>query len=65
MVTDQEFKNAVTKILINNFGISTAKMFEHNFLYKSKEEIIASLEKLLVEFIGKENTQKQLENILF
>jgi hypothetical protein len=64
MLNDEEFRWEATKIVVNNFGISTAKIFEPLFMGKTQLEIIASLEKLLVEFVGRDNAEKQLEGLI-
>lgn len=64
MLNDEEFRWEATKIIVNNLGVSTAKLFEPLFLGKTRQEIIASLENLLVEFVGKDNADKQLEGLI-
>lgn len=63
MLDDKAFKDTATRIILDNFGVATAKLYEANFASKSKEEITASLEKLLVEFVGRENASKQINRL--
>lgn len=51
------------EVISDNFGESTAKLYEEYYQTKSDKEIKTSLKELITELVGPTNAKKQLKDI--
>ena len=62
MNKDETIKKAV-ELISDNFGESTAKLYEEFYRDKEEKDIRSSVKELLTELVGPKNAQKQIKGL--
>lgn len=58
-----KLKQKAVQLISENFGESTAKLYDDYYSGKSDKEIKTSVKELLTELVGPKNAKKQLKGL--
>lgn len=59
----EELRKKAVELISDNFGDSTAKLYEEFYHDKDEKDIRSSVKELLTELVGPKNAQKQLKGL--